>query len=119
MESSSRRRVFRPLSILQHNACLELVDRIIEIASTALAATLILIHTYLQIGDKSGRKYPEPFQRFAIVPGKPLKRFRWGLHVLNTQLKQGVNENSLAKPLLHVTSSLFIFHSLWKADFLY
>ena len=62
------------------------MDRIIEIAGTALAATRILIHTYLQIGDKSGRKYPEPFKRFAIAPGKPFKRFRWGPHVLNTQL---------------------------------
>ncbi len=84
------------------------MDRIIEIASAALCATLILIHTYLQIGDKSGRKYPEPFQRFAIAPGKPFKRFRWSPDVLNTQLKQGVNENSLAKPLLHATSMLMI-----------
>jgi hypothetical protein len=62
--------------------------------------SLILIHTYLQIGDKTGRKYSEPFQRFAIAPGKPFKRFRWYQgRPQHPAIKQGVNENSLAKRL--------------------
>ena len=53
----------------------------------------LLIHTYLQIGGDGGRKFPEPFQRFAAASEKPFKRFQKLPNVPDTQLKQGVNES--------------------------
>jgi hypothetical protein len=43
---------------------------------------------------------PEPFQRLVPATEKPLKRFRSSPNVSHTQLKQGVNESPLWKPLL-------------------
>ena len=37
----------------------------------------------------------QPFQRFLVAPGKPLKRFGF-IATLGTHLKQGVNERILA-----------------------
>jgi len=54
----------------------------------------LLIHTYLQIGDDGGRKFPEPFQRFATSP-ETVQTVSEAPNVSDTQLKQGVNEKSL------------------------
>jgi hypothetical protein len=75
--------------------------------ATSRCRARFFIHTDLQIGDEGGKIFSEPFQRFAADAEE--KRFKRLPHVAelfpNTQLKQGVNERSLAKSQLEATSS--------------
>jgi hypothetical protein len=65
-----------------------------------------------------GEQFPQPFQRFVAGAKKPFKRFQKITDLTATQLKQGVNEKSLAKSLLHAASDPNQFVLLTKANLL-